>query len=134
MASAASKLKDIRKIRRNKQLETFSGYAGIVMIIFLVFILGGGVYDILERPASTLQTSAGTLTSISPYSGEQTINESIVSMFLYTSGFAGLFLIYRSTRVLYDKSKANLSLMIGLGLAVVGFAGAYVLLVLKHSA
>jgi hypothetical protein len=133
MASASGKPKDASKNRRNKQLEALSGYAGIFMVIIIVFILGGGVYDVIVRPASTLLTSSGTYSSISPYSGEQTINESIVSMFLYASGFAGLFLVTKSTKVLYDKSKANLNLMMGLGLAVVGFAGAYVLLILKNA-
>ncbi|MCX6649257.1 MAG: hypothetical protein NTV61_07705 [Candidatus Bathyarchaeota archaeon] len=134
MASAAGKPKDVPKIRRNKQLEALSGYAGIFMVILIIFILGGGVYDIIKHPASTMVTSSGAYTSISPYSGEQTINESIVSMFLYASGFAGLYLVYRSTQVLYDKSKANLNLMLGLGLAVVGFAGSYILMILKRSA
>jgi hypothetical protein len=133
MASAAGRTKDVSKIRRNRQLEAFSGYAGILMVLLIVFILGGGVYDIIKRPSSTMMTSSGGYTSISPYSGEQTINESIVSMFLYASGFVGLFLVYRSTQVLYDKSKANLNLMIGLGLALVGFAGSYILLVIKSS-
>ena len=133
MASASGKSKDASKNRRNKQLEALSGYAGIFMVIIIVFILGGGVYDVIVRPASTLLTSSGAYSSISPYSGEQTINESIVSMFLYASGFAGLFLVTKSTKVLYDKSKANLNLMMGLGLAVVGFAGAYVLLILKNA-
>jgi hypothetical protein len=131
MASASGKQKDAPKSYRSKQFETLSSYAGVIMILFIIFILGGGVYDLIVRPASTIATSSGTYSSISPYSGEQTINESIVSMFLYASGFVGLFLVSRSTQVLYDKSKANLNLMLGLALALVGFAGAYVLLVLK---
>jgi hypothetical protein len=132
MASTSGKQKEAPKVYRNKQLETLSSYAGVIMILFIIFILGGGVYDIIVRPASTVVTSASTYSSISPYSGEQTINESIVSMFLYASGFFGLFLVSKSTQVLYDKSKANLNLMLGLALALVGFAGAYVLLVLKR--
>lgn len=131
MASVSGKQKDAPKSYRSKRFEMLSSYAGVIMILFIIFILGGGVYDIIVRPASTLVTSSGTYSSISPYSGEQTINESIVSMFLYASGFVGLFLVSKSTQVLYDKSKANLNLMLGLALALVGFAGAYVLLVLK---
>jgi hypothetical protein len=101
------------------------------MVVFIIFLLGGGVYDIIETPAAVLQTSSGSYTSISPYAGEQTINESIVSMFLIGFCFVGLFLVYRSAQVLYDKSKANITLMIGLSLALVGAAGAYVLLLLK---
>ena len=131
MAHPASKAKDVSKIRRNKRLEAISGYAGIAMVIFIVFLLGGGVYDVIVVPAATLRTSSGSYTSISPYAGEQTINESIVSMFLAGFAIVGLFLVYKSAQVLYDKSKANISLMIGLSLAIVGIAGAYVLLLLK---
>jgi len=131
MAHPASKAKDVSKIRRNKRLEAISGYAGIAMVLFIIFLLGGGVYDIIETPAAVLRTSSGSSTSISPYAGEQTNNESIVSMFLVGFAIVGLFLVYKSAQVLYDKSKANISLMIGLSLAIVGTAGAYVLLLLK---
>jgi len=132
--STVGKGKDAPKVRGNKQFEKLSSYAGVAMIIMIVFILGGGVYDIINKPGSTVVTSSGTLSSISPYSGEQTINESIVSMFLYASGFAGLYLkVYGATQVMYDKSKANLNLMVGVSLALIGFVGAYVLLALKNA-
>lgn len=131
MARPSDKTKNVSKMRRNNQFEAISHYATFAMVIFIIFLLGGGVYDIIETPAAVLQTSSGSYTSISPYAGEQTINESIVSMFLVGFCFVGLFLVYRSAQVLYDKSKANITLMIGLSLALVGFAGAYVLLLLK---
>jgi len=131
LAHPTGKAKDVPKIRRNKQFEAISGYTGIAMVLFIIFLLGGGVYDIIETPPAVRQTSSGAYTSISPYAGEQTINESIVSMFLIGFCFLGLFLVYKSAQVLYDKSKANITLMIGLSLALVGFAGAYVLLLLK---
>ncbi len=129
---SSAKGKDAPKIRVSRQMEKLSGYAGFVMILLVVFILGGGVYDIINTPSSTVATSSGTYTSISPYSGEQTINESIVAMFLYASGFLGLYLVYQSTQVLYDKSKANLNLMVGLALALIGVAGGYLLIFLKR--
>lgn len=127
MAHVIGKAKEAPKIRKNKQLEKISGYTGLLMILFIVFILGGGVYDIIETPAAVLQTSTGAYTSINPYAGEQTINESIVSMFLYGLCIVGLFLVGRSTQVLYDKSKANLYLMSGLSSLMVGFAFAYLI-------
>jgi len=57
------------------------------MIIFIIFVLSGGVYDIIESPPASLQTSSGTYTSISPYAGEQTINESLVVMILFSFCF-----------------------------------------------
>jgi hypothetical protein len=132
MASTGGKSKNT-KAYANKRLESVSKYAGVAMIIFLIFILGGGVYDIINQPQSVVSTSSGSYSSIYPGYGDQTINESIVSMFLYGSGFIGLYLVTRSTQVLYDKSKANMNLLVGIGLAVIGFAGAYVLLILKVS-
>jgi hypothetical protein len=131
MARVAKKAKEAPRIRKNKQLETIQGYTGFLMILFIIFILGGGVYDIIETPPAVIQTSTTSYSSLSPYAGEQTINESMVSMFLYGFFIVGLFLVSRSTQVLYDKSKANLYLMIGLSLALVGFSGAYLMLALK---
>jgi hypothetical protein len=130
MASAAGKSK-AAKAFTNRRIESLSKYAGIAMVLFLIFILGGGVYDIINQPGSVVSTSSGTYSSIYPGYGDQTINESVVSMFLYASGFLGLYLIWRSTQVLYDKSKANMNLLVGVGLAILGFAGSYVLLILK---
>ena len=132
MASAAGKSKFTRA-NANRRFESISKYAGVAMIAFIVFCLGGGVYYIVNKPSSVVVTSSDTYSSIYPGYGDQTINESIVSMILYAAGLTGLFLVYRSTQVLYDKSKANMNLLVGIGLAVVGFAGAYVLLLLKLS-
>jgi cation transport ATPase len=130
MASAAGKPKNVKAFA-NKRMESLSKYAGVAMIVFIIFILGGGVYDIINQPGSMVATSSTTYSSIYPGYGDQTINESVVSMFLYASGFLGLYLVLRSTQVLYDKSKANMNLLVGVGLAIMGFAGAYVLLFLK---
>jgi len=131
MASAA-KSKFV-KTNASRRMESLTNYAGVAMVVFIIFILGGGVYDIVNQPNSVVATSSSTYSSIYPGYGDQTINESIVSMFLYAAGFVGLFLVHKSTRVLYDKSKANMNLLVGCGLAIIGFAGAYVLLVLKIS-
>ena len=130
MVSTSGKTRDSVRIHRSKRYESLANYALVIVVLFTIFILGGGVYDIIESPSSVVQTSTG-LSSIHPYLGEQTINESIVSMFLFGCGFLGIFLVYRSTKILYDKQKANLQIMIGIGFAIIGVAGAYVLLSLK---
>lgn len=130
MASTSGKAKDTARVHRSKQYETLANYSVVIVVLFTIFIIGGGVYDIIENPGAVVQTSTG-VSSIHPYFGEQTINESLVSMFLYGCGFLGILLVYRSTKIMYDKQKANLQIMIGMGLAMVGVAGAYVLLSLK---
>jgi len=130
MASTSGKGKDTVRVHRSRQFETLANYSTIIVVFFVIFILGGGVYDIIKSPPAAVQTSTG-LSSIHPYPGEQTINESIVSMLLYGFGFLGILLINRSTKILYDKSKANMQITVGIGLAIVGVVGAYVLMNLK---
>ncbi len=130
MAHTTGKGKDTAKAHSSKLYETLASYSVVLVVLLVIFILGGGVYDILKNPSALVATSTG-YSSIYPYSSEQTINESIVAMFLYACGFVGVLLVYRSTKVLYDKSKANLQIMVGMGLAMIGVVGAYILLALK---
>ena len=130
MASTSGKGKDTVRVHRSKQFEKLASYSAVIVVLFTIFILGGGVYDMIKSPGAAVQTSTG-LSSIHPYIGEQTINESIVSMFLYGCGFLGILLVNRSTKILYDKSKANLQITVGIGLAIIGVVGAYFLLNLK---
>ncbi len=129
---SASKVKREPRSRWNRQLETYRNATAIGAVIFVVIIIGGGVYDIKNNPPAFVQTSSsGASSAIYPYLGDQTINESIVSMFLYIFAFLGLYLAFRSTQVLYDRSKANTMMLAGIGLALVGVAGAYVVFAIK---
>ena len=64
----------------------------------------------------------------------QTLNESIVSMLLTFSMFAGVYMSYRSTKVAFDQKKANMMLMLGIALTIIGLAGSQYLIVLKRMA
>jgi len=57
---------------------------------------------------------------------EQTINESLVSGLLYIIGFAGLYMLLRSTRMVYRPRQAYLFLIVGVlvVLIVVYYTGA----------
>ena len=119
------------KGRSRRKLDAYNNYIIIAIVLFVIFVIGGGVFDIVEKPPAIVSTQSGGSTSISPYSDYQTLNESFVSMVLFGISFLGLVLVYRSTRVLYDRSKANLQLVMGTGLALVGIAGFYILWYLK---
>ncbi len=131
MASTASKPKDSIKGRRNKQNDNLVNYGIIVIMLLIVFILGGGVYDIIMSPSATVQNSNGVYVSIHPYLGDQTINESIVSMCLFACGIVGLYLVNRGSIILYDKSKSNLYIVLGIGLTLASLAGAYIIIAMK---
>jgi hypothetical protein len=131
MSSTTSKPKSSLKGRKGKLNEKLVKYGTFAIIIFILFILGGGIYDIIERPPAFLQGANGAVATVHPYPGEQTINESIISIAMYGVTFVGLLLVYRSTSILYDKQKANTQILIGIGLALAGIAVGYVLFSLK---
>jgi hypothetical protein len=85
----------------------------IAVLLFVGFILAGGIYDILEHPISLLPTSYGYSVVIRGTLGQQTLNESLISAFLYFLGVAGLYMLLRSTRYAYRPRNAYLLLILG---------------------
>ncbi len=90
---------------------------------FTVFILGGGVYDIMERPSQEILFYPGM--------SDQFLNESLIFMLILVMGMTGGLLAYRSTRLTYRPREAKMFLLIGLALLVVAFLGTEVILNLK---
>ncbi|MGD2200044.1 MAG: hypothetical protein PVJ38_00255 [Candidatus Bathyarchaeota archaeon] len=103
------------------------------MVVFTAFIAGGGIYDILDNPPSIVPGPGGSWIAIHPLIGEQTINESIVSMILTFFMVGGLLVSYRSTKVTNNPRKANTMLVIGIALILLGLAGNHYLLILKKT-
>lgn len=85
----------------------------IAVLAFVGFVLAGGIYDILEHPISLLPTSYGYSVVIQGTLGQQTLNESLISAFLYMLGLAGLYMLLRSTRYAYRPRNAYLLLILG---------------------
>ncbi len=118
-------------VRAPKSLKTLTLAA---FVIFCVFIAGGGIYDLLDDPLSIVPGPGGTWLAIHPYMGEQTLNESVVAMFLNGCTFGGLLIAYKSSQETRDSKKANYMLVIGLILVLIGLAGSHYLLNLKKAA
>lgn len=85
----------------------------IAVLVFVGFVLAGGIYDILERPISLLPTTTGYSVLIKGTLGQQTLNESLISAFLYMLGLGGLYMLLRSTRFAYRPRSAYLLLILG---------------------
>ncbi len=126
MSASKAKRREMRS-EGTDQGESYRNLAAALAVVFVLIVIAGGVYDIINNPPAFIQTSSSGGTAISPYLGEQTINESVVTIFLGLFGFLGLYLIYRSTQILYDRSKANTMILAGIGLALVGIAGSYII-------
>jgi hypothetical protein len=100
-------------------------------ILLSIFLLGGGVYDIKNRPAGVVYDNSGNMYSVYPGYDAQTMNESLTSMTMYGMGILGLYLCYRGTKVMYNQSRANLFFSSGLILLLIGLICNYQLLNLK---
>jgi len=84
------------------------------MIVFSVFILAGGIFDILEKPLALMPKGSGWTFLYSGSIHIQTLNESILAGLLYFLGVLGLYLLLRSTRMVYNPRQAYLMLILGL--------------------
>ncbi len=94
--------------------------AGIV-VAASVFLLGGGIYDIIERPVVAF-VSGGRIIPYYPQGlNEQLLGESVASMILYALGVVGLVLMYQSTKYAYSPREAFTMLLIGLVLLLIGW-------------
>ncbi len=97
----------------------------VIAFIFIgasVFLLGGGVYDILEKPFIAVFQRGGTFISFYPFAlNEQLLIESISAMMFYTIGVVGFLLAYQSTKYAYRPRQAFILLLLGCVMIVVAY-------------
>jgi len=87
-----------------------------------IFLLGGGIYDFLEKPLLAIVASGGRLIVVYPYAlNEQFLVESIIVMTLYAIGVAGFFLTYQSTKYAYRPRQAFILLLVGFFLIIAAY-------------
>ncbi len=119
-----------RLLRDGARLKMPVTLMTVAVVLFSIFVAGGGIYDILVKPPAILG-SGDAWTAVDPRSDQQTLSESVVSMFLTGTTFLGLLVSHRSAQVAYDRKKANIMLLMGISLIVLGLAGSYYLILLK---
>ena len=94
----------------------------LVAIALSIFLLGGGVYDILEKPMALIGLGGRRWIFYIPYRlNEQTLTQSLIVMFLYTIGVIGFLLMYQSTKYAYKPRPAFILLLIGAVLIVLAY-------------
>ena len=92
----------------------------LALIIYAIFIFGGGVFTIINHP----QVSAyynGNFYFIYPSISSQFVSDTFVSGMLYALGFAGLFVIYQSSKSAYKPRQAYMMLVIGVSLLFLSY-------------
>ena len=104
----------------------------IILLMFSIFILGGGIYNIMEKPFAIIPGPSRSWTFYVPYDiNRQTLNESILAMLLFLMGIAGYFTYYLSTRYVYSPRRAWIIALIGISVLVIAFVGSQYSLDLK---
>ena len=84
--------------------------------------MGGGIYDIIERPLPIGITRGGRVITFYPYGiNEQLLGESLLVMMLYGLGVVGLILTYQSTKFAYRPRQAYILLLIGICLVMLSY-------------
>ena len=78
-----------------------------------IFFLGGGVYDILEKPLVAIPIGSTVLFFYPGTIQEQTILDSFFVMICYFFGLIGLLMVYQSTRYAYRPRQAFILLLVG---------------------
>ena len=93
----------------------------VAIIAASIFMLGGGVYDILEKPFFAFFIE-GRFIGVYPYSlNEQLLAESIFVMLVYAIGAGGILLTYQSTKYAYRPRQAFMFLLIGIVFIIVAY-------------
>jgi len=94
----------------------------VIVVATCVFLLGGGVYDILEKPLVAVVAQGGRIIVFYPYAlNEQFLMESIVVMVGYTIGVVGFLLTYQSTKYAYRPRQAYILLLVGCVLIITAY-------------
>ena len=122
----------ITDLRKGKMPQVSMSSVAWAAVAFMIFLTGGGIYIIATENIPAVFTLAdGRWSMVYPGASEQTLNEGLVAMVLNLFMFGGIFLAYRSSKVVNDRRKANNMLMLGAGLVLIGLAGGFYLYNLK---
>jgi len=121
-----------KKATRRSRILIPKRLISVVVVLFSLFILGGGFYNLMNHPPSIIPLSSG-YSSLHPYMNEQTSTEGYVVMLINAFSIVGFYMVYHSSLIAYNRSRANMWLVAGIALIVLGFGGNYVLLRLKQA-
>ena len=98
-------------------------FVAALMVALSIFLLGGGIYDIVVKPFALLPGLPGRYIFYVPYRlHEQTLNQSLIAMILYTLGFGGFLLVYQSTKYVHKPRQAFTMLLLGAVLVIIAFS------------
>ncbi|MEM2094812.1 MAG: hypothetical protein QXI32_05895 [Candidatus Bathyarchaeia archaeon] len=123
--------KFLRKLRL-PSAKPSTNLAAICLMAFFIFVLGGGIYDLMEKPPRIL-TSPSNPVFWYPGITEQTFNESLYFTVFLLAGVSGGYLVFISTRVGLRPREAKMLLLIGAMMMLIATVYSEAILHLKLS-
>ena len=95
--------------------------AGLAVAASL-FLFGGGIYDLLIKPAVAYIGSSGRIIAFYPYGiTDQFLSESIIVMVYYALGVSGFLVAYQSTKHAYNPRVGYRYLLVGVALVLISY-------------
>ena len=112
----------LRRTWRRVHVATPSPYIVALLVTSIcIFILGGGIYDLLEKPIALIPLRGRWIFYYPTQLHMQVLNESLIVMLLYALGVGGLILAYHSTKYEYRPRQAYTTLMLGVIFIFIAF-------------
>jgi hypothetical protein len=94
----------------------------VLAVAASLFLLGGGIYDLLQKPLLAVVGAGGRIITYYPYSiNEQFLVESILIMTGLAIGVVGFLLTYQSTKYAYRSRQAYRLLLVGCVMIIIAY-------------
>lgn len=84
----------------------------VAAVAYAIFIFGGGLYTLIIQPLPSAYFN-GVFYFLYPDLSYQFISDTVITVILYALGFAGLLMVYQSTKNAYKPRQAYMMLIIG---------------------
>jgi len=111
--------------------EVPENYILLGLLILVFFLIGGGVYDLLERPPPMGIGQYQAPQPLYPEVSRQFLLESLIATSFFAIGAVGFVLLHWSMRYAYDTSYATSLMFLGFVMILIGFIGAQVMVSAK---
>ena len=117
---------------RRQYLERLPSIIFGLVLTATVFFVGGGLYDLLQKPPPLGLGSSRSWRFYVPYDlSVQYLNESIFFMIFFCIGFLGIFILNRGLRKWQTQRNVLMILLVGILMLSLGWVGAFFLLWMK---
>jgi undecaprenyl pyrophosphate phosphatase UppP len=109
-----------RWFRRVSTMKPSNLLFTIVIMAGSILLLGGIVYDFVNRPLPAVYIN-NRFYFLYPQLSEQFLFDTVVSGILYVAGFIGLLAIYQSARHAYNPRQAYMTMIVGATLLLISY-------------